>query len=218
MKTEFWLERWEQNQIGFHQDEFNNHLQAFWSGLAVPAGSQVFVPLCGKSRDMLWLRAQGFMVTGVEVSPIAVRDFFAENGLDVTISSQGKLERWESAGLVILLGDFFDLQAEDVADCSAVFDRASLIALPPDMRLRYAQHFISILPTHAQTLLVTLEYAQAEMKGPPFAVGEEEIQGYYAQAFALERLFVTDVLAENPGFRQRGLTRLEEKVYRLTPA
>ncbi|MBU0656096.1 MAG: thiopurine S-methyltransferase [Gammaproteobacteria bacterium] len=216
MKAEFWHERWEQNQIGFHQDEFNNHLQAFWDKLSVVAGSRIFVPLCGKSRDMLWLRAQGLLVTGVELSPIAVRDFFSENNLEVVITQQGKLERWESDGLAILVGDFFDMTAADVADCAGVFDRASLIALPPEMRPRYAEHFQTILPSHIQTLLVTLEYAQAEMKGPPFSVSEEEVRGYYENTFAVERLFAASVLDENPGFRQRGLTRLDEKVYKLS--
>jgi thiopurine S-methyltransferase len=217
MQAEFWLERWEQNQIGFHQDAINDHLQAFWEQLPVPAGSRIFVPLCGKSRDMLWLRSQGFEIMGIEISPIAVRDFFRENQLEPRIAPQGKFERWEADGLAILLGDFFDLNAEDVAGCAGVFDRASLIALPPSMRARYAEHFTAILPPAVQTLLVTMEYPQTEMNGPPFAVEEVEVRKFYAQNYTVERLFAADILAENPGFRQRGVTRLEEKVYRLTP-
>lgn len=215
MHTDFWLERWEQNQIGFHQDDFNNHLQAFWDQLQIPAGSNIFVPLCGKSQDLLWLRAQGYGVTGVELSPIAVRDFFAENRLEPTITTHGALQRWEADGLVIWLGDFFALSAAEVAQCAGAFDRASLIALPPAMRERYAQHLIQILPTHCRTLLITLEYDQQQMNGPPFAVHEAEVQALYADALAVSLLFVTDVLDDSPGFRQRGLTKLEEKVYVL---
>jgi thiopurine S-methyltransferase len=217
MQAEFWHERWEQNQIGFHQDAINDHLQAFWEQLPVPAGSRIFVPLCGKSSDMLWLRSQGFDVTGIEISPIAVRDFFRENQLEPRITPQGKFEHWEADGLAILLGDFFDLNAADVADCAGVFDRASLIALPPPMRARYAEHFMAILPPAVQTLLVTMEYPQTEMNGPPFAVEELEVRGFYEEHYTVERLFAADILAENPGFRQRGVTRLDEKVYRLTP-
>ncbi|OQW99066.1 MAG: thiopurine S-methyltransferase [Thiothrix lacustris] len=215
MHTDFWLERWEQNQIGFHQDDFNNHLQAFWDQLQIPAGSNIFVPLCGKSQDLLWLRAQGYGVTGVELSPIAVRDFFAENRLEPTITTHGALQRWEADGLVIWLGDFFALSAAEVAQCAGAFDRASLIALPPAMRERYAQHLIQILPTHCRTLLITLEYDQQQMNGPPFAVHEAEVRALYADALAVSLLFVTDVLDDSPGFRQRGLTKLEEKVYVL---
>ena len=215
MHTDFWLERWEQNQIGFHQDDFNNHLQAFWDQLQIPAGSNIFVPLCGKSQDLLWLRAQGYGVTGVELSPIAVRDFFAENRLEPTITTHGALQRWEADGLVIWLGDFFALSAAEVAQCAGAFDRASLIALPPAMRERYAQHLIQILPTHCRTLLITLEYDQQQMNGPPFAVHEAEVRALYADALAVSLLFVTDVLDDSPGFRLRGLTKLEEKVYVL---
>ncbi len=215
MHTDFWLERWEQNQIGFHQDDFNKHLQAFWDQLQIPAGSNIFVPLCGKSQDLLWLRAQGYGVTGVELSPIAVRDFFAENRLEPTITTHGALQRWEADGLVIWLGDFFALSAAEVAQCAGAFDRASLIALPPAMRERYAQHLIQILPTHCRTLLITLEYDQQQMNGPPFAVHEAEVWALYADALAVSLLFVTDMLDDSPGFRLRGLTKLEEKVYVL---
>lgn len=218
MQADFWIERWEQNQIGFHQDEFNNHLQAFWHELAVPAGSRIFVPLCGKSRDLLWLRAQGYDVVGVELSPVAVKDFFAENQLEPQISQQGEFQRWETDGLVILVGDFFDMQAEDVADCAAVFDRASLIALPAEMRGRYAKHFAEILPPHVQTLLITLEYNQQEMQGPPFAVHEDEIEALYAARFSIRKVFDADILNEpaSSGFRLRGTTQLHEKVYVMT--
>lgn len=217
MHEQFWHDRWQQNQIGFHQNEINSHLQAFWGQLAVPAGSRIFVPLCGKSRDLLWLRSQGYGVTGVELSPVAVHDFFAENGLEPIVTQHGRFERWETDGLVILQGNFFDLSAAELADCAGVFDRASLIALPAEMRSRYAQHFTAILPPQVQTLLVTMEYDQQEMNGPPFAVLEQEVAELYYGNFSIERLLVLDILAEEPGFRQRGLSWLTEKVYRLTP-
>lgn len=216
MQANFWHERWELNQIGFHQPEINSHLQAFWEQIRAPAGSQIFVPLCGKSRDMLWLRSQGFNVLGVELSAIAVRDFFAENALEPSMTQHGAFERWECDGLVILCGDFFQLSAADVAECAGVFDRASLIALPPDMRVQYAQHLIAILPP-VQTLLVTLEYDQSVMRGPPFAVHEAEVREFYEQTFTVIRLLVVDALDDSPNFRQRGLTQLDEKVYVLTP-
>lgn len=217
MDAAFWHERWQQDQIGFHQPEINSHLQSFWGNLVVPAGSRIFVPLCGKSRDMLWLRSQGLGVTGVELSPIAVHDFFAENALEPIVTQQGRFERWEADGLVILQGNFFDLTAADVADCAGVFDRASLIALPPEMRTRYAQHLMAILPRHIQTLLITLEYDQQEMGGPPFSVQEAEVAALYGDTYQVDRLLTLNALDDEPGFRQRGLTRLAEKVYLLTP-
>jgi thiopurine S-methyltransferase len=217
MDRDFWHERWQRNEIGFHQQEINAHLQDFWGQLAVPAGGLVFVPLCGKSRDLLWLRARGHAVLGVEISPIAVRDFFIENALTPQVTRQGAFERYEADGLVMLCGDFFDLTAELVQGVAGVYDRASLIALPPELRTRYAECSAAILPAAAGTLLVTMEYAQNEMSGPPFAVREDEVRRLYDKRYAVTRLFSKDILAENPRFRERGLDALSEKVYRLLP-
>jgi len=218
MNPDFWQERWQKNEIGFHQQEINAHLQDYWPRLGVAAGSQVFVPLCGKSRDLLWLRARGHTVLGVELSPIAVRDFFRENTLEPQTSRQGAFERCAADGLAILCGDFFGLTADDLKGVAGVYDRASLIALPPDMRPRYASHLASILPKGAAILLVTMEYRQAEMSGPPFAVSEDEVRKLYEKHYVVTRLFTKDILAENPRFRERGLSALSEKVYQLVPA
>ena len=215
MESDFWIERWKEKQIGFHQDEVNIHLQEFWPQLKISEGSTVFVPLCGKSSDMLWLRAQGYQVLGVELSPIAVREFFDENDLVPTVTEEGKFERWESDGLVLLCGNFFDLTATDLIDFGGVFDRASLIALPPEMRDDYAQHMACILPEATQILLITMEYPQEEMQGPPFSVHEPEVKSLYDRHYQASVLFDLNILAENPRFEDRGLTQLQEKVYRL---
>jgi len=218
MNPDFWQERWQKNEIGFHQQEINAHLQDYWPRLKVAAGSQVFVPLCGKSRDLLWLRARGHAVLGVELSPIAVRDFFRENTLEPGTSRHGAFERCEADGLAILCGDFFGLTADDLQGVAGVYDRASLIALPPDMRPRYAAHLSAILPKSAAILLVTMEYRQVEMSGPPFSVSEDEVRKLYEKHYVVTRLFTKDILAENPRFRERGLSALSEKVYQLVPA
>jgi len=217
MNKEFWLERWKKNEIGFHQQEINTHLQEYWGHLNLPAGSPVFVPLCGKSRDMLWLRAQDYQLLGVEISPIAVQDFFAENQLTPRVSTVGLYECWESDLLVILAGDFFDLTPQMMKDVSGVFDRASLVAFPPELRVSYATHLKTILPDEAEILLVTLEYSQNEMQGPPFAVSENEVIELYQTHYQIDCLYQRGVLDENPRFREQGLSCLLEKVYHLIP-
>ena len=217
MKADFWHERWQQNQIGFHQAEINSHLQAYWGGMELGPEARVFAPLCGKSRDLLWLRSQGHPVLGVELSPIAVGAFFSENRLEATVEPQGAFQRWYVDGLEILCGDFFDLTADALRGVAGVYDRASLVALPPTMRTGYAAHLKAILPPDAAILLVTMEYPQPEMNGPPFSVSEAEVRGLYEDTYTVERLFTLDALAENPPLREKGLSALEEKVYRLAP-
>jgi thiopurine S-methyltransferase len=211
----FWHGRWARGETGWHHDEVNPHLQGHWSRLAARAGCRVFVPLCGKSRDMLWLAGQGHRVLGVEISPLAVQAFFAENGLAAKVRRHGAFECWQAEEIEILLGDFFDLKPGDVQAVGAVYDRAALIALPPPMRRDYAEHMAALLADGVHTLLIALEYPQHEMQGPPFSVSEQELRTLFGGAFAVESLASLDVLAETPRYRDRGLSRLIERIYAL---
>ena len=215
MRARFWHERWQQNQIGFHQEEINPHLQTYWSHLNLPKQSLVFVPLCGKTKDMLWLMAQGYEVLGIELSPIAVKDFFTENNLTASISQQGSFECWQTDGLTILLGDFFQLSAQDLVNCAAIYDRASLIAMPPDMRVQYAQHLNQIAPPN-QTLLITLDYDQSITGGPPFAVSIEEVHAYYASHYKIEQLAYVDISQSEHGLLNKGVKTLHEGIFLLS--
>ena len=210
MDRDFWLERWELDQTGFHQNEVNPYLMRHGHRL----GSRVFVPLCGKSLDMSWLARQGSEVLGVELSPIAVRAYFEENGLSATCRPFGKFESCGAQGIRILCGDFFDLKREDMEGVSAVYDRASMVALPPEMRERYVAHLMSILPRGTRILLITFDYPQAEMQGPPFAVSVEEVERLYRDLASIELLEQADVL--EPRFAERGVTRMQENVFLLT--
>ncbi len=216
MNPDFWHERWQANQIGFHQDEINPYLVRYWPELEIGMAGRVLVPLCGKTRDMIWLRDQGFSVVGIEVSPIAVEAFFAENNLTPAVTRRARHSRWEVDGLELLCGDFFVLDRGDIGEVVAVYDRAALIALPPDIRPRYTEHLAGLLGDATTGLLITLEYTQNEMSGPPFSVSGAEVQQLFADSFAIERLCSTDVLEANPRFREQGVSRLTEQAFRLT--
>lgn len=215
MHPEFWLTRWERGEIGFHRDDVNPYLTRHWQHLALPAGARVLVPLCGKSRDMRWLRAQGHSVVGVELSTLAAEDFFREAGLTPECRQHGDFRHYAADGIEVLCGDFFALRPENLPGIAAAYDRAALIALPENLRQRYARHLHALLPQGAACLLVTLDYPQPEMPGPPFAVAKAEVDTLYAGLAQVQRLDVHDVLGENARFRERGITRLHEHVYRL---
>lgn len=210
MQPDFWHERWQQKQIGFHQDEVHPWLRQHWSKIGAAAGERVFVPLCGKSLDMWWLRQQGHPVVGVELSPLAVAAFFEEAGVTPTRTSRGVLECWQASDIALYSGDFFALRPQDVADCRLIYDRASLIALPLTMRRDYVNHLCHLFPYGAQMLLVTLDYPQDEMNGPPFSISDVEVHEFYD---SVQPLASKDVLAENDRFRQRGISRLNENAY-----
>lgn len=215
MEKNFWLERWERAETGFHQGEINPYLQQYWHKLGLPRGSVAFVPLCGKSRDMLWLREQGHPVLGVELSAIAVQEFFEENGYRPSRDFCGNFERHQADNIQILYGDFFDLRKDDLKEVEAVYDRASMVALPPEMRERYVRHLLEILPPSTQMLLLTFDYHQPEMPGPPFAVSVDEVASLYRGRAQVSLLAQLDALDSNPRFRERGLRRLQENIFLL---
>lgn len=215
MHEDFWQARWTRNEIGFHQAEVNPYLRRHWPTLGLAPGSRVLVPLCGKTLDLAWLAGEGFAVLGIELAERAVRDFFDEQRLEPQVAREGAFTVYRAGLVEIRCGDFFALTAADVADCRGFYDRAALIALPSAMRERYVAHLSAILPSACRGLLVTLDYDQARMDGPPFAVPDHEVQRLLAHDWRLQLLEAPDVLKENWKFLQRGLERLEERVYRL---
>ncbi len=215
MESEFWIERWQRNETGFHQDRVNPYLEQFWGEQIVDRRIPVFVPLCGKSHDMVWLRARGHRVVGVEFSLIAVENFFVEHQLVPIRCEVDGLILFESQGYKIYCGDYFALNPQHLLHAHAVYDRASLVALPPPLRKRYAQHMARLLAPGARILLVVMDYPAQQMQGPPFAVDDAEVHALYGDMFAIQSLRVHNALDDNPRFKARGLTRLDEHVYML---
>ncbi|MGZ8248938.1 thiopurine S-methyltransferase, partial [Methylomagnum sp.] len=175
MDTEFWLEKWESREIGFHRDAVNQQLERHWPSLGIGAERAVLVPLCGKSLDLVYLRRLGHPMVGVELSPLAVREFFAEQGLQPESRDLGDgLRAFEAEGVCLIQGDFFALRREDLPEIGAVYDRAALIAMPPETQPRYAAQLVALLPEEAPMLLITLEYDNDEMQGPPFSTPADQ--------------------------------------------
>ncbi|MCF7534051.1 thiopurine S-methyltransferase [Pseudomonas petrae] len=215
MEPRFWHERWAINQIGFNQASVNSHLLRLWAELTAMPGERVLVPLCGKSIDMIWLLNQGFHVVGAELSEIAVAGFFSENGLQATIEERGAFKVHRTERCEIWCGDFFALKPEDIGDCTAFYDRAALIALPPDLRWRYVKQLNHLLSNDACGLLVTLDYDQSLIAGPPFSVDEDEVLQLLSPDWRVKRVADLDVLEQGVKFKQAGATSLMEYAYRL---
>lgn len=218
MEAAYWHNRWDNGLVGFHMDDVNPYLQKYWPVLDVQPGQQVFVPLCGKSVDMLWLAGQGYQVLGVELSPVATEQFFSENGLIAEKSQHGNFQVWQSGDIRIYCGDFFALTPDMLDDVDAIYDRASLVALPEDMRQDYAAHLQALFAhKEVQTLLVSLSYDQEFMQGPPFSVIEAEVRNLYQFRYQLRKLCSCEVLEDNARFKDKGLKSLLESVYLLSP-
>jgi thiopurine S-methyltransferase len=215
--NELWQRCWRERETAFHQTVTNSQLIRFWPSLGHTPGERVFVPLCGKSLDMLWLAAQGHVVLGVELSPIAVRAFFKESRLQPRRQKLGAFTLWQSGHIDILCGDFFSLAATHLRDVAAVFDRASLTALPAEQRTAYALHLQAILPAACKMLLLTTEEPQSGETAYQAYAADDEIVRHYSAAFDIQLSHVDSVLEADPDPALHDWLRVEKKVYLLTP-
>lgn len=193
MDAEFWHERWRENRIGFHEGKANALLVAHFEKLSLDRGSRVFLPLCGKTRDIGWLMARGVRVVGAELSATATEQLFDDLGLEPEIADVGNLKRYGAEGIDIFVGDIFDLDARALGPVDAVYDRAALVALPEETRGRYAAHLAEISGAAPQ-LLISFDYDQSEMDGPPFSVPEDEIRRCYGARYEMTQIASVEVV------------------------
>jgi len=187
MDEYFWQQRWEKNEIAFHEAQANRHLVKYFSDLSLEKGSRVFLPLCGKTLDIPWLLNQGYRVAGAELSKIAIAQLFKELGVNPEISELDKIARYSAKNIDIFVGNIFDLSAPVLGPVDAIYDRAALVALPQNMRPRYAAH-LAELSHKAPQLLICYEYDQNLMSGPPFSIGSVEVHQLYSDRYELTLL------------------------------
>lgn len=187
MDSNYWHQRWEKNELGFHESEANPLLFKYFNELSLAQGSRVFVPLCGKTLDIAWLVSNGCSVVGAELSEIAIAQLFAELGVAPNISVVGDVKHYSAKNIDIFVGDIFTVSSKTLGVVDAVYDRAALVALPEEMRHRYTAHLMKIT-AKAPQLLITLTYDQNVMDGPPFSISDAEVNQHYRDSYHLTRL------------------------------
>ena len=215
-QTVDWHSHWTRKTPGFHEGRVNTYLQQFLPSYHLQPGDRIFMPLCGKAVDILWLSLQGFRVIGVELSKVAIESFFEESALDFAKVQHGKLVKYEAPNITLYLGDFMDIQADHLTGCKLVYDRASIVAIESFNRGVYKRKILEIIPAGIPMLLVTLDYNQKMMKGPPFSVPVSDIKQLYQPEYRLELLQTSEQIAERPKWRDLGLQSLLESALRLT--
>ena len=217
MHHDYWQERWDKGEIGFHASEANPLLVAHLDALA--PGS-IYVPMCGKSRDLTHLAERGFTVAGTEWVPEAAAAYFAEAGLMAATSQLGPFACLRSPELAVslLVGDAFAL-AEVVPSpqlplFDSAYDRASLVAIDPARRLDYVETMHRVLRPGGTLLLVTFDYDQQRLDGPPWSVNDELVRTLFEPRFALQRLEQRPAPV-SPRFAAAGITAVDESAYLL---
>tara|TARA_R110002153_G_scaffold10418_1_gene41135 strand:+ start:10938 stop:11570 length:633 start_codon:yes stop_codon:yes gene_type:complete len=185
MKESYWHQKWADNDIAFHENDGNPLLKRHFSLLNLAISSRVFIPLCGKTLDIAWLLSKGYQVVGAELSQFAVQELFKNLGIEPSVSKNGKFDHYQAVNLDIFVGDIFNLSTDIIGSVDAIYDRAALVALPVELRIKYTHHLIEIT-NKAPQLLICFEYDQSDMAGPPFSIKHENIQQYYSQDYAIK--------------------------------
>ncbi len=216
MTNQRWRMRWKQNDIAFHQADVHPLLPLHWNRLNLPQTATVLVPMCGKSLDMQWLLNAGHRVIGIELSHIAIQDFFQALKVTPSRHRHGRFIRWQHGRLELWCGDLFDLSAEDLTGISAVYDCAALTALPAASRCHYARLLNTLLGVECQILLLTTESSdatQADAAQSP----DQEVLNLYQSRFDVELLYGQPCIKVDPEFPDLPATLLAEKVYHMHP-
>lgn len=214
MNNDFWLARWREGQIGFHNDKPNPLLTTHWPSLQQTRNSRVFVPFCGKSLDMVTLAGWGHEVHGIEISPLAREAFFRENTLSPKVDPRFSHPAWTAGDITFHECDLFKLSPKTLGHFDAIYDRAACIALPAIQQPKYLRHLAGFLKPGGAWLLITLNYDQGKRQGPPFSVDPAEIPAALP-GFTVTKLASADVIGEKPKYREEGLTSLIETVWLL---
>ena len=216
MDHDFWHQKWKNNEIGFHREEINEFLQKYYPLNQLPSTTKVFVPLCGKSIDMLWLNQRGAQVVGSELSLLACQQFFAENNLAMEHSQSGEFIQLKHNSIELLSGDFFKLSLAELGHIDFCYDRAALVALPPELRIQYAYKMAELLSAGALYLLITYNYGGDSAFGPPFSVDSNEVVKLFGDNFIITFL---EQQAEDPNnlpaLAKRGIAQVINQVYML---
>ena len=213
-----WIERWRDGRIGFHQESTNDVLMRHWPAVVKDPKCDVLVPLCGKSKDMLWLLERGHRVVGVELCSIAVEAFFHENKVDYSVEERGPytayIGRNTELKITLLVGDFFELEPDIAGRFMAVYDRAAFVALPPSKWPAYAAAVTRVMSDEASGLVLTFDYPQVERDGPPFSVSYDDVVSTLQASWSVDLLETLNLADRN----RWELSRLQEPVIQIRRA
>lgn len=215
MNNELWLNKWLANDIAFHETKTNPDLIKYLTELKLSRGSTIFVPFCGKTKDMWWLADNGFQVVGVELSKIACNAFFSERNITPDILQKGKFVIYEHENIKVFCGDLFDLTASDLPQTHAVYDCKAMIALPPSVRKKYVDHIIACTGIKINVLLITREF-ESTVVPPPYPINREEINLLFNSAFKVKQVKNLSLLNIPDRLKKKGYCDITECVYVIT--
>lgn len=214
MDADFWISKWEDKAIGFHRADYHPELIKYFDKIEPHSDNKILVPLCGKTKDMLFLKEKGLQISGIEFSDIACEEFFSENDLSFTTIEENGFKVFKGSNHSLFCGDFYKYKPEH--KYQAAYDRAAIVAIDPKSRKAYAKQYSNLLVSGAKLLLLSFEYDQTKVQGPPWSVEETYINEFFGSDFKVEILDSNLVEITSPKFKKNGLEQATQKIYLLT--
>lgn len=220
LTLEEWQEKWMDHRIGFHKEQghalLKKHLDTFLKG---KSGLRVFFPLCGKAVEMKWFADRGHSVVGVEVSELAIREFFTEQNLSYSEEPimeipGAKVFKSSSGNISLYCCNLFDLPRTNIGKFDRIWDRGALVAINPCDRQRYADIMLSLVRKGFQYFLCVVSYDPTKHSGPPFYVPDAEVKRLFGSVCNSQYLEKVDIFEEQ--YKSWGIDSLVEKLYLLT--
>ncbi|KAJ8302290.1 hypothetical protein KUTeg_021277 [Tegillarca granosa] len=194
---EQWKAAWENGKAVWQVHHVNVALKRNIHRLKIENSGdpKILLPLCGKTRDIKWLWEQGFTVVGVEVSEIAIKDFFAENDIKYEVSQikgcPGVLYRSTDDRILLRVSS----NTSGTEEHSQLFLNQkggnNFVAYHDinHTRYKYASAISELMSDNCKMLLETLEKnIDVDPGQPPFDFQEPEMRQHFNQQFELEQI------------------------------
>jgi len=216
MEKEYWLNKWQTNDTPWHSQEINRNLIDNIDKLELQPGNCILVPLCGKTKDMLWLADRGYHVIGIELCPMACTDFFKELNIEPRIANEDSFQKYQHKNIEIYCVDVFKLTEGSLPTIHAVYDNRALIALPPSMQKKYVDHLVACIGTHVKYMLLTIE-SSCVVTGPPFSINRADVDSLFAEYCKIEQLNRIPCTKIPEHLIKKGYAELVESTYYISP-
>ena len=189
-RKNIWENMWRKDDLYFHRLEVHPYILQYEKHF--PPNSRIYVPLCGKSVDLVYLADKGFEVLGCEFVEKAVKQFFAEQGLEYNVEKDGAtgipVYTAVSKKITIYQGDFFKLNSNIIGKFNAMWDRGSLVAINPSDKAKYATIMLELMASNCKYLLLTCVITGEDYHGPPYSAPNEEIDDLFGKSCDIQVL------------------------------
>lgn len=184
MEKDFWQQAWNEGRIGFHQSEYTKAMKDKFDNIDLK-GKTVLLPLAGKTKDILYFLNKGAKVIAVEIVEDAIKQFFNENEINYKFQELTNANLYEADNLKFFNADFFKsdeiFKDMDINNVDYIFDRASNVALPKELRIKYYQTIKKIKDDETKFFIITFMHDGPKDFGPPFLIPKDEIKNHYKE-------------------------------------